>query len=448
VNEKDRLTTSSPAPGVSAARSLDGRRFAVWIEWFFGAAIILAIFGLVWDVIFLGYLPDPFLHAKADTFNDWYNPAYWANNHGAYTDWSSIYPPFSFVFLRIFTRPECYTYAVDSSRECDPTGIWVLTILTVVNFFLVWAVFRKVDRPTALPRALAVGLGFPIIYAWERGNLIIPGFTAFILAYGNIVKSARLKAVCAAISLNFKPYLILALAGRVVKRDWLWLEWCGLSFIAIYAASYVIIGGGDPLTIVKNTLSFEHTPGVDLISFTTTYTAILTILKLPIPVVELLGSEPVETAERIIPALINIGVIGVLGCLVYATWRPDSLTRTRVSGLVLIVFMSVSTAPGGYSLEYAVFFVFFEKWNGPSRIIALISAYLWCIPFDITAINIFHDLGYSYLGQRVVEYELPLTWGELLRPGLLLLIEYGIVGASIGDIIRNLQHHGAVTATS
>src|SRR5262245_9839554 len=60
-------------PGVNPDRG--GRRLAIWIEWCFGAAIVLAIFGLVRDVLVGGYLPDPFLHAKADTFMDWYNPA-------------------------------------------------------------------------------------------------------------------------------------------------------------------------------------------------------------------------------------------------------------------------------------------------------------------------------------------------------------------------------------
>lgn len=418
------------------------------MEWCFGALIVLAILGLVRDVLVDGYLPDPFLHAKADSFNDWYNPAYWANNHGAYSEWASIYPPFAFVFLRLFSRAECYAYSVDSSRECDPTGIVFLTVLTVVNFILVWLVFRKVDRLTALPRALAVGLGFPVLYAWERGNLIVPCFTAFILAYGNLLKSARLKALCAAISLNFKPYLILVPAGRFLKRDWIWLEWCGLCFLAIYAASFAIIGGGDPITVVNNTQAFEHTPDIDLIGFTTTYNALLTILKLPLPIIEITGSAPIEAAERYIPLMIYAGAVGVMACLAYATWRPSTCTRARISTLLLLLLMSISTAPGGYSLEYALFFVFVEKWSGPTRILALICAYLWCIPIDFPVANIYNDLGFSFLGQRLVRYELPITLGELVRPGLLLLMEYGLVCASAGDIIRDLRSRRVTTALS
>lgn len=448
VADEERHIPALPKSAFEATKHFNGRTIAIWIEWCFGAAILAALVGLVWDVLVLGYLPDPFLHAKADTFNDWYNPAYWANNHGVYSEWRSIYPPFSFVFVRLFTKPECYAYSVDSARGCDPTGIVVLTVLTIVNFILAWRVFRKVDASTALPRALAVGLGFPVLYAWERGNLIVPCFTAFILAYGNLLKSARLKALFAAISLNFKPYLILALAGRAVKRDWLWLEWCGLTFVAIYSVSYVVIGDGGPLTIARNVLSFAHTPGLDLISFTTTYTAILTILDQPWPMIELIGSRPVEVAEFLVPLPIYVGMIGVLACLTYATWRPASFTRTRFSALMLILFMSISTVPGGYSVEYAVFFVFYERWRGLGRILALICAYLWCIPYDINFTNIYHDLGYSFLGQRVVEYELAISWGQLLRPGLLLLMEYGLVCAAAADIIRDLRDRRPTMAIS
>ena len=421
------------------------RRLAVWMEWCFAAAIVLAIFALIRDVLVDGYLPDPFLNSKSETFTDWYNPAYWAYNRGTYSEWSSIYPPFAFVFLRLFSNSECYRYSIDAARGCDPAGIVIETVLTFVNFGLAWRVFHKVDRTTALPRAIAVGLGFPAIYAWERGNLIVPCFTAYILAYGNLLKSARLKTLCVVISIHFKPYLILALAGRILKREWIWLEWCALWFVMVYAVSYVIFGAGDPITIFNNTLGFEHTPGVDLIGFTTTYTALLTILKLPLPLTEILGSSPIEMIESTIPILIYAGVASSLPCLAYAMFRPNICTRGQVSAFVLIIFMAISTSAGGYALHFALFFIMFESWRGPSRILVLVSTYLWCIPFDFPVVDILQEYGYSFLGQRNVQYELALTFGELVRPGLLLLIEYGLVWVFAANIFRDIS--GAVLSS-
>lgn len=415
-----------------------GRRLAIWIEWCFGAAIVLAIFGLVRDVLVGGYLPDPFLHAKADTFMDWYNPAYWSHRSGTYSIWGSIYPPFSFVFVGLLSKTECYD-SIESVRECDPSGIFIITALTALNFLLVLLVFRKVDRATAIPRALAVGLGFPVIYAWERGNLNVPCFTAYILAYGNLVKSARLRTLFAAVTLNFKPYLILALVGRIVKRKWIWLEWCALWFIAIFAASFAMFGSGDPITIIRNTAGFDHIPDVDLLSFTTTYTALLQILKLPLPFIEFLGSSPVETVEAIIPWLMYAGTAGVLPCLAYAVFRPNVCTQMQASAIILICFMSFSTAPGGYALQFALLFIFFEKWHGSSRILMLVSGYLWCIPYDYPILTVMENYGYSFLGQRNVGYALTLNIGQLLRPALLLLIEYGLVCLIAGNIIRDIR---------
>jgi len=416
----------------------DGRRLAIWIEWFFGLAVVAGLCGLIRNVVVDGYLPDPFLHSKADTFMDWYNPAYWANNSGTYSIWQSIYPPFAFVFVRIFSNPMCYS-SREYMRECDPTGIVVVCVLTVLNFFLVFMAFRKVDKATALPRALAVGLGFPVLYAWERGNLNIPCFTAFILGFGNLLKSARLRTLFAAFSLNFKPYLVLALTGRILKRKWIWLEWCALWFFAVYAASYAIFGAGDPMSIVQNMMGFEHLPDVDLISFTTTYSALLQILKLPLPFIEFLGSDPVEKVEAIIPVLMFAGTVGVIPCLAYAVLRPNVCTREQASALVLIFFMSISTAPGGYSLQFALFLIFFDKWQGPGRILVMIGSYLWCIPYDYPIATIFDDYGFSFLGQREVSFPLALNIGQLLRPGFLLLIEYGLVGVIAGNIIRDIR---------
>lgn len=397
-----------------------------------------AIAKLVQDVLVEGYLADPFLHSKADSFTDWYNPAYWAHNPGTYSIWRSIYPPFAFIFVRLLSDSRCYGYSIDSARSCDPMGIVVISVLTIVNFVLALLVYRKVDKATALPRAIAVGLGFPALYAWERGNLNVPCFTAYILAYGNLLKSTRLRSFLEATTLNFKPYLILVLAGHIVKRQWTRLEWSALWFVVIYAASFASFGAGDPLSIVKNTRGFEHIPDVDLISFATTYTAFLTILKLPLPLTSLLGSVPIETAESIIPMLIYAGAAGVLPCLAYSFFRPNICTREQVAAITLIFFMSLSTSAGGYALQFALFFVFFSRWNGVGQSFAIVATYLWCIPIDFPIFFIFRDYGYSFLGQRNVYYDLALTYGEVIRPGLLLLLEYGLIIVFAKVIIKDV----------
>jgi len=397
------------------------------------------MFAQIRNIIVLGYLPDPFLHSKLDSFTDWYNPAYWAHNPGAYDVWRSIYPPLCFVVLWLFSNSSCYNFSVYGARDCDPVGIIFCSVLTVVNFFLALAIFWKVDRRTAVPRAIALGLGFPSLYAWERGNLIIPCFTAYLLAHGNILKSGWLKAMCAAVTLNFKPYLILAVTGRIIKRDWIWLEWCALFFVAIYAASYAFFGAGDPLILLRNTSGFEHTADPDLLGFTSSYTAILMIVKLPLPYIAYLGSNPIEFAERIIPILIYAGAVGVGLCLAYVTFRPHVCTRGRASALLLLLFMSMSTAPGGYSVQFALLFVFFERWSGPGRALALICGYLWCVTADVAALPIFHDYGYSFLGRRMANYDLTLTWGMLARPGLLLLMEYGLVASTAYEILLDAR---------
>lgn len=419
------------------------RRIGVAVEWLFAVAIILCIIGLVRDVLIEGYLPSPFFYAKPETFTDWYNPAYWANNPGAYSEWRSVYPPFTFVFLRLFSRSSCYLHSAYVGRDCDPQGYLLLTLLTLVNFILAWLTYRKVDKFTAFPRALAVGLGLPVLFAWERGNLNIACFTALILGYGNLLRSARLKAFFAAIAFNFKPYIILAVAGRLVRRDWVWLEWFGLFIAVIYAASFAAFGAGDPMTLLNDILGFTHTPdnlvSWDLIDFTTTYNGLMAVFRSTLPIIAMTGSAPVEALEHVIPILIRLGEVGVLACLAYMMWHPMTSHKARISALPLLLFMSISLNPGGYAAEFALFFVFFESWRGPGRILALAAAYLWCMPFDFPIVTLFHEFGFSFLSQRAVQYDRDITVGQLVRPGLLLLIQYGLVWASAGDILRDLR---------
>ncbi|MGQ2930255.1 MAG: hypothetical protein ACT6Q3_07275, partial [Sphingopyxis sp.] len=66
-----------------------------------------------------GYLPQPFVFDTNDTFMDWFNTAYWANNPGIYNVWRSIYPPLSFVFLDATSLPGCYLHNSFTARDCD-----------------------------------------------------------------------------------------------------------------------------------------------------------------------------------------------------------------------------------------------------------------------------------------------------------------------------------------
>ena len=180
------------------------------------AAVILG--GLVYclgHLVVRGYLPQPFFYEPFDIYADWFNTAFWARDPGTYDVWKTLYPPLSFVILRLIGIDSCYPQgrAFDPSaglaaRECDWVGLVAIYGFLIIDIALIYYVLRKVDRRTAIQRTICVGLGLPMLDGVERGNLVLISFLFMILAFAPVLKSARLRWLCAGLAINLKVYLI------------------------------------------------------------------------------------------------------------------------------------------------------------------------------------------------------------------------------------------------
>ena len=114
----------------------------------------------------------------------------------------------------------------------------------------------------------------------------------------------------------------------------------------------------------------------------------------------------------------------------------------RLGGLAMALFLT-TTNPGGYAEIFLIYFVFQEKFRAIGLIVALISTYLLCIPWDYSLFKIAHQIEDSYLSNRTVGYDLSVTLGTLVRPALVLAIDLGLVWASLADMYRALRSgHG------
>lgn len=404
------------------------------------ALIVLALFRVCWFYLADGYLPPPFFDQPDDTFMDWYNTAYWAHRRGAFSQWLTVYPPVSFVLLKLLSLPDCYLSSGDAGRQCDPVGAYVVTGLLGLNLVLCYLAFRQIDSRTAAPRAVAVALGMPMLFAWERGNLILPCFTAFVLGHSRILRSARLKWACVALTANFKPYLALPLFGWALRRRWRWVEGVAVAGVLIYAASFTFYGDGSPMQLQSDIRAFvlnKNIVSLSNIEYATSYAPLVKLLKTNLPIMRFTGSRPIEVVETVAPMLMRLGAAGVLACLLGAWWRPAALSITRVSALTLTLLMTLSD-PGGYAIVFVVFLLFLEPWRGPATGLAIVSAYLLCLPLDLPVATIAHVSGPAWLSGQSVTHDLAVTAGMLVRPLLLLLLEYGLVAASLSQLLRHL----------
>ncbi len=419
----------------------DWKRSTV-IEFLLATLILFATYKIAIFFFSAGYLPPPFFDEASDTFMDWYNTAYWAYRPGIYSEWMSVYPPLSFLFLRLFSIRACYNDDPFASRVCDPVGVWVITIFTVINVYLIYKDFKKADKINALPRTLALGLGLPALFAWERGNLIVPCFTLFILAHGRALRWTWLRWICFGAMANLKPYLVIVVIGKLIRRKWRWVEGCALACLLVYVVSYIVLGRGSPLELYADTVIFSGSPGsisLDFIEYATTYNSMLDILKTALPLMHFIGSRPMELVELVVPWAMKLGLVGVLLCYAMAVWKPYVLSSYRLSAMSIVLLLTISRGAGGYAELFLIYFVFQEKWEGIGKIVALVTAYILCVPMDFMIIKIIHAVTDSYLSGRAVGYDFGLTLGAVARPGLLLILEYALVAASLMDLYRSVS---------
>lgn len=393
------------------------------------AAAVLA--SLASTVLFFqrtGYLPQPFVFDTNDTFMDWFNTAYWANNPGAYDVWRTIYPPLSFVFLDAFSLPGCYLQSPFHARDCDWLGRATIYAFYLIDVALIWLSLRRLDRATAPMRTIALGLGMPLLFTLERGNLIIAGFACFVLAHGPLLREGWGRALAAAATINFKPYLLLPVLARAVKREWRPLELAGIATILLYLATLALVGAGTPGEIVSNTANwvvFQSAQVWNEVNYSTSYAPLLRIQKAPMPLLQFVSSETVDTivfaASTVIRATQGIALAGLL-----AAWlQPGAVSRERIAALLLGAYL-VTQSPGGYTQVFLLFLVFLEPWRRPGPIVAIVCAYLLCLVGDWAISTVLELSLDSWLGGRSVEPAFGLAIGHFVRPGVLALLVWAL----------------------
>lgn len=399
------------------------------------------IASLAWTIVFFrhnGYLPQPFVFDTNDTFMDWFNTAYWANNRGAFEVWRTIYPPLSFVFLDTFSLPGCYLQSSFYARDCDWLARGTIYASYLISVAVVWLAFRKADPRTAPMRTVAIALGMPLLFTLERGNLIIVAFAFFVIAHSEVTQSRRWRLFSAAVTINFKPYLVLPVLSHVVKRDWRTFELAGIASVALYLVTLALVGSGTPGEIISNTANwvvFQSAQVWNEVNYSTSYAPLLRIRELQVPVLDFVPSKLLETIEFWATMAIRLTQAIALVAVVAAWLQPRALPLYRISAIIFGAYL-VTQSPGGYTQVFLLFLVLLEPWRRPGPIVALVSAYLLSLLGDWTISTIMELSLKSWLGGRDVNPDFGLTVGHFLRPGLIVVIVWALALDTIAEVVR------------
>ena len=390
-----------------------------------------------------GYLPQPFVFDTNDTYMDWFNTAYWANNHGVYDVWRSIYPPLSFVFLDTVSLPGCYLQSPFYARDCDWLARAVIVGLYLLNVVIAGLSFWRRDRYTAPMRTLAFGLGLPLLFTLERGNLILAALPFFMLAYGPLTQSKAWRCVGMAVTINFKPYLVLPALALAVKRDWRMLEVAGIATAALYLLTLALVGSGTPMELASNTAHWVVFQGAQVwneVNYSTSYAPFLALRSAQIPLLQFVPSRTVETIEMLVPLVIRTVQALALAALAASWVQPKAVPMARMAAILLGAYL-VTQSPGGYTQVFLLFLLFLEPWRRAGPVIAIACGYLLCVVGDVSLAQVLQLTTTSWLSERTVSPAFGLTMGHFVRPGLVVLIVCALSLDTLGRVIRAHRRH-------
>jgi hypothetical protein len=262
-----------------------------------------------------------------------------------------------------------------------------------------------------------------MMFAFERGNVLLFTYTAVLLAFGPLLKSARLRWFFGGVALNFKIYLIGAMLAPLLRRRWIQTEGMLVFAVLIYIATWAILGEGSPAQIIRNVTTYVGGFGaggfLDLWYAGSFIPAISLLKGETFPITTVLDSRTVDILLVVTVVYLRTTQILIVLAAIAAWFRPEAVPPHRMVFLAIALALSSSEA-GGYTQVLLLIFVFMEPWRGVGRPLALVTAYLLCVPAETTIFDVPPMVRASWL------------WG-----GAPVITQYGVGLASFLRLVGN-----------
>jgi hypothetical protein len=331
------------------------------------------------------------------------------------------------VFVKVFSLSRCYGADAFVARDCDFLLRGTFFVIFGLNAILVYATFRKEHMREALPRAFAIAFGFPMLFALDRGNLVLPCFTCFCLAFGKLLGSKASRIAMLAAAIHFKPYLLLCAFPGIIQRKFKWLVQLALWGAAIYLVTYLLQGGGSPFELLRNARIWSSEQGENFWErsyYSTSFAPLLRFASSDFPLLQYINSKTLDFLVIVLSLLMRLGALGAVVVYALSAVRPKRLDARSLTAMTLALLLMMSESGGGYALVFLLFFVFLEPWKGPVHAVMLVCAYLLCMPVDHIVMPILQQQVDSYWAGRSVYAEFGVSLAQFVRPALVLCILY------------------------
>jgi len=368
------------------------------------------------------YLSPPFLMDANDTFMDFYNPLYWALNDGFYNVYKSIYPALSYFILKLFGIGIANVNIYENPfafRDAHPElalfllVAYMAVILSVINL----GEWRKINYINKFILFLACIFSVPILFAYERGNIIF--FALLFLALYLNASKEWFRAFYMGLLLNLKPYFIVFLVQYINKGGYTKNELLKIVFLS----TLIFFGLGwlaniDFTSFFQNYLLFSKKGGISHYG----------IIALP----------------HSLSALGSINHYLHFEGSSYRFWF-SALKVVNYIPLLVLLFYSITKKLSKIELLIISFFVLCSFTNGTGGYILI--AYLVLIPYLINSVE-YRVLLIPILGI----YALPLDWISIVSIPADAIKSYlsgvtvtkGFFYIGLGSIIRPMLNFSAV----
>jgi len=280
-----------------------------------------------------------------------------------------------------------------------------------------------------------------MLFALERGNLIMLTYIPFVMVYGGLVRSRWAIALTSAFLANMKVYMVIPVFAMAIKRRWRLVELCAIATIGLYLVTLFIVGEGTPIEIadnLQNWFSMRLGQIWDEVLYTTTYKPFLQLDVGQYPVRDYLYEEYVDIAKAIVGYYVLLSR-GVCFLIIGLAWfYPRALTINRLI-FFLLMQSFISQNPGGYCIAMLVFLVFMERDRNFAVVLSIICCYLMSIPGDWTITKIIDVERESWLSGRMVLSAYVLPAGALIRPGIIAIVLWALAIDSLINIHRAIR---------
>lgn len=409
--------------------------------------VFLQVVFVVYAVIHFrqtGRLPPPFFYDAGDTFMDYFYTNFWAFHEGRFEDWRSIYPVFVFQVGQWVSASSCTWKDPFLFRSCNLASIFPLFLAYACGVIACEKIFaRRLEwswRQHHWRRCmmlLFLGLSMPGLYALERGNYIVLAFvflSFFVLAgYGWV------GALCLALAINVKQYLLILLFVPFLKRDYAFIVKAALITFLVNVMALLQVGESHYDLLWSNMADFSASGAQSYLSriwFPTSFSGWGDFIRF-LTVDQRVLSEGVGgtlmglfAGFRIFQFLL-VAAIGWMMCVLNNRIDPEYAVF-----VCLMILMAILGSLGGYGLILALPFlpaVFQQRSMKP----LIVIFFLLLIPIDVPVPPVFHVPHISNpFGQPVSEI-VRLSSGAYFRPVLVMVVVCYVFRDLFLECLRN-----------